>query len=83
MIVAAILYPFVVVLEGLLSLWPSAGTIGPTSDGLFVRYLVGLNTVVDIVGPLQFVAGLLAAVPAMLAVRVFLWVYRLTPGKFT
>lgn len=83
MIVAAVLFPFVVALEGLMALWPGSGTVGATSSPLFVQYLAGMNSVVDVVGPLYFVSGLLLTVPALLAIRVAVWTYRLTPGKFS
>lgn len=83
MIVSALLTPFLVTLQGLVSLWPSAGTVGATSDPLLVEYLRGMQGVVDIAGPLTFVVGLLTAVPALLAVRFAVWSWRLMPGKFS
>ncbi len=83
MIVEAILYPIVALLEAVWGLWPTVTGEGHGPDPLAVRYLAGAQGVVDIAGPLSFLLGLLLVVPALLAVRALVYLYRLLPGKFS
>lgn len=83
MILDVVLAPLLLLLEAVVSAWPGGSPVRVPGVTALGQYLGAADVLVDVRGPLAFLAGLLSVVPALLAVRVVTWLWRLTPGKFS